>query len=65
MWIGVKTRDRQKEISNIVKIIQTLDLQEQINRMPQLLFDLGCANVSQSTYDALTHDFFFLNGIFC
>ena len=29
------------------------------------LFDLVCANVSQSTYDALTNDFFFLNGIFC
>ena len=62
---SAKTRQRQGEIKMIVKIIQTLDLQGQIMRMPRLLFDLGVANASESTYDALQSDFFFLNNVFC
>ena len=59
-----KTRLRRTEITRIVKIIETLELSQELERLEQILFDLGTANTSEETLGALPHDYHFLNDLF-
>ena len=59
-----KTRLRRTEITRIVKIIETLELSQELERLEQILLDLGTANTSEETLDALPQDYHFLNDLF-
>ena len=55
---------RRTEITRIVKIIATLELSQELERLEQILLDLGTANTSEETLGAVSQDYHFLNDLF-
>ena len=57
--------ERQAEIKRTCRAISPMNIEAEIEMLPQLLNDLGTANTSRFVLDSIPDDFLYLNEIFC